>query len=386
MGPLSEPPRLAVVVSHPIQYQAPLWRALAADGRVEPFVVFLSRHGVEDRVDPNFGTSFAWDVDLLSGYRSRLLFNLREKAPPGGALSYVNPGIARALEDIDPSAVLLLGVRNPTSVAALAWARARGVRALYRAESSVLQTRRLASLAAAGAILRRFDAVLSIGTANDLYYHVVGVSPDHRFLAPYSVDNAYFSARRMDRSVARVEVGIEDDEFVVLYVGKLVAWKDPGTLVDGCAGIAARVPLRLLVIGDGPERRMLEHHARARGVPLTVLGFVNQSELSVAYSASDVLVLASREEPWGLVVNEAMCHGLPVVVSSQVGARFDLVRHSVNGGIFRVGDASALERELRSLVESRERRKRYGAASQEIVRGWDIEQTVDGVVRAVLAE
>jgi glycosyltransferase involved in cell wall biosynthesis len=95
--------------------------------------------------------------------------------------------------------------------------------------------------------------------------------------------------------------------------------------------------------------------------------------------------LASREEPWGLVVNEAMCHGLPVVVSSQVGARFDLVRPGVNGGVFRVGDASALDRELRSLVESRERRERCGAASQEIVSGWDIERTVEGVVRAVMA-
>src|SRR4051794_7252892 len=166
IAPSSEPPRLAVLAPHPIQYQVPLWRALAADGRVEPHVLFMSRHGLEQRLDPNFGASFAWDVDLLSGYRSRFLPNLREQGPPGGVMSYVNPGVVRALEQVDPAAILFLGVRSPTAALALAWAGRTGTRSLYRAESNALAGRSLRSLLLARTTLRAFDAVLPIGTAN----------------------------------------------------------------------------------------------------------------------------------------------------------------------------------------------------------------------------
>jgi glycosyltransferase involved in cell wall biosynthesis len=378
---VSDRARLAILASHPIQYQAPLFRRLAADGRIDLHVVFLSRHGTTSRADPGFGVNFSWDVDLLAGYASSFVRNLRERARPGGALSYVNPEVVGALRRLAPDAVLFQGVRNPTSLAALAWARAASVARLYRAESSVLHARPARSRAAAGALLRSMSAVLPIGTANDLYYAQLGVPERARELAPYSVDNAFFAARRMARDDARAQLELAGDEVVLLFSGKLQPRKALDTLIEACAGLPGQV--RIVVAGDGPERGRLEALARTRGVRLTVLGFLNQTQLPAAYSAADLLVLPSLDEPWGLVVNEGMCFGLPAVVSSQVGCRLDLVVPGVTGDVFRAGDPADLRRALAPLIADPALRAACGAQAAQRIARWDVPDTAEGVIRAV---
>jgi glycosyltransferase involved in cell wall biosynthesis len=370
-----------VVASHPIQYQAPLFRRLAADPRVDLHVLFLSRHGLTSRADPDFGVDFSWDIDLLGGYASSFLKNLRERARPGGALSYVNPGVIGALRRLAPDAVLFQGARNATSLAAVQWARRAGVVRLYRAESSVLNPRGARSRLAAKGVLRSMTAVLPIGTANDLYYDQLGVPEATRHLAPYTVDNAFFRARNVSPGLAREQLGVAPDEVVLLYAGKLLPRKSLATLIEAGTGLGPRV--RVLIAGDGPTRPELEALARRRNVKLTVLGFLNQTEMPRAYGAADVLVLPSLDEPWGLVVNEAMCYGVPPVVSSQVGARLDLVIPGVTGAVFRAGDPADLRRALAPLVASEDTRRAYGEAAMRRIGSWDIPDTADGVVRAV---
>lgn len=383
---MPDAPAVAFITSHPIQYQAPLFRALAADGRIAPRVFFLSRHGVTARRDPGFDATFSWDVDLLSGYDSTFVPNLREHAEPGRLASYVNPSLITHLERCAPAAVVFLGVRNPSALAALAWARRRRVRCVYRAESSILEPRRARTWLLARPAITRMDAVLPIGTANDLYYHVLGVPERARHLAPYTVDNDFFTARAKGRDAARSQLGLPRDAFVVLFAGKFVPWKDPHLVVRACATLAGAVPVHALFAGDGPLRAALEQAAATASVPVTVTGFLNQSEMATPYAAADVLVLPSRSEPWGLVVNEAMCFGLPVLVSSRVGAHLDLVRAGENGDVFPPGDALSLAAALRRLAEDDSARRRYGERSRELVAGWDVSATVGGVVAGVLGD
>lgn len=375
-------PRLVVLASHPIQYQAPLFRALAEDGRLDVRVLFLSRHGLEVRPDEGFGVAFSWEVDLLGGYRSSFVTNLREGCAPGRPWSYVSPGILGLLTRLDPDCLLFLGFRDPTRLAALGWARAAGVRCLYRADSSVLQRRRTAATGLARLLFSQVDGFVTSGTANDLYYEALGVAEHRRFLAPYSVDNAFFKARRRPQTDARRRLGLPEGGFVVLYSGKLTHWKDPGALIDACGLIRGDVDARVLVAGDGALRDVLTGQARRLGVPLAILGFVNQVGINDAYSAADVLVLPSLLEPWGLVVNEAMCHGLPVVVSSRVGARLDLVVPGLNGDVFPAGDRVALARILRGIALDSEQRGSLGEHSMALVEGWDLCHTVEGIVAA----
>jgi glycosyltransferase involved in cell wall biosynthesis len=226
--------------------------------------------------------------------------------------------------------------------------------------------------------------VLPIGTANDLYFDDIGVPKGRRFLAPYTVDNAYFRAQRIDRARARRELGLDEDAFVPLYCGKVVDWKDPLVPVDACARLPKDRPVCLMIAGDGPMGSEVESRARSMGVALKPLGFVNQGQLGAVYSAADVLVLPSRSEPWGLVVNEAMNFSLPVVVSSRVGSRLDLVRDGMNGAVFPVGSVDALAQHLARL-QDRDLAARWGRVSASVIDAWGLERTVDGVVRAVEA-
>ncbi len=380
---MSNPARLVVLASHPIQYQVPLYRALAQDPRLDLHVLFLSRHGLTSRPDPGFGVDFKWDIDLLGGYASSFVHNLREHASPGGALSYVNPGVVGALRRLDPEVILFQGARNATSIAAITWAKRAGVVRLYRAESSVLEARPRRTRVAAQAVLRSMTAVLPIGTANDLYYDQMGIREEDRHLAPYTVDNAFFRERRTARPAARAQLGLAADDLVLLYAGKLQPWKAPSTLIDACAQLGSHV--RVLVAGDGPIRTEVQALAGARNVNLTVLGFLNQTEMPTVYSAADLLVLPSLDEPWGLVVNEAMCCGVPAVVSSRVGARLDLVTPGISGAVFRAGDSADLLRVLQPLASSAAAREAQGEAALRRIDGWDIADTAAGVVRAVEA-
>jgi len=377
--------RLTVVTSHPIQYQVPLWRALTADGRVDLTVLYLSRHGVEERVDEGFGSSFAWDVDLLGGHRHMFVRNLREGVPPGAFASHLNPSIGRAMLETQPDAVLFSGLRNPSALLALLAAQRQKVCCLYRAESSVLEPHGHVALRVGGWLVRRTQAVLPIGTANDRYYDAIGYPRSRRFLSPYAVDNSFFQERAVDPRSARQRIGLDPRGLIVLYCGKLLPWKDPLLVVDACAAGGGSRPLHLLVAGDGPLRTRLERRARDFNVPLTCLGFVNQTEIPSIYSAADVLVLPSRREPWGLVVNEAMNLSLPVLTSDKVGAHLDLVRTDENGAVFHAGDGEGLARLLRRLSDEPELARTWGAASRRLIDRWNLEASVQGIVEAVHA-
>jgi glycosyltransferase involved in cell wall biosynthesis len=380
---VTRPPLLAIVVSHPIQYQAPLWRALTADRRLGIRVLYLSRHGVEERLDPGFGQRFAWDVDLLEGYESSFIPTLRAGAAPGGFASHLNPGIVTAVRRLAPDAVLFVGLHNPSSLAALAAARAARVPALYRADSSALESRSGWRPRLVASLLRSISVILTTGTANDLYYDGMGIPLTQRVLAPYSVDNSFFQERVMAQAQARAELGLSQDDYVVLYAGKLVPWKDPLTVVDACAEVRCARPLRFLVAGDGVLRGELEARARERGVELTTLGFVNQLGMATVYSAADVLVLPSRREPWGLVLNEAMNYSLPVLASTQVGAWLDLVHRGSNGEVFTSGSSRELAAQLAMLADDRALSTAYGQQSRAIIEGWGLPATVQGVVEGV---
>lgn len=376
------PPRLAIVTSHVIQYQAPLFRALAQDSRLVPYVFFLSLHGLQTRLDTDLGTEFAWDVDLLSGYSSEYVPNVLEKRQVGQFASYLNPALIPQLRRLHPEAVMFFGLRNASSLSAYLYARIAGLPCLYRAESSVFEPSSPISDCVSKYLIAGLTAVVPIGTANDRYFDNLGYPEPKRFLAPYTVDSALFRRLKIDRADARRKLGIQDTEFVALTVGKLVDRKDPLTVVHACASVRSHRPVRMLVVGDGELRARISEVGRQRGVNVDIRGFFNQTELGIAYSAADVFVLPSLVEPWGLVVNEAMYFELPIIVSSQVGSRLDLVRDGENGAVFPAGSSNDLAAVLQDFADSPQLVARCGAESLRIIERWDVSATVEGVVRA----
>jgi glycosyltransferase involved in cell wall biosynthesis len=201
---------------------------------------------------------------------------------------------------------------------------------------------------------------------------------------PYAVDNAFFQRRaaeaRPHRAELRRKLGLTDVRPVVLFCGKLIAKKDAASLIRALAQESAQ----LLVVGDGDLRPQLEALA-SELLPgrACFAGFRNQSELPALYDLADVFVIPSTYEPFGLVVNEVMNAGKPVIASDRVGCWSDLVRPGVNGAVFPAGDAAALAAALRPFLTDPALRERAGQASLQIIHRWSFAEDLLGLQSAL---
>lgn len=386
--------RLAVVNSHPIQYFAPLYRRLAQEREIDLTVYYCSRQGVEDRVDPGFGKAIKWDIPLLEGYRYKFLPNWRRKNEMDGFAGLINPSIIRELRRERFDAVWIHGYMHATNWMAFSAAWANWTPILLRGESHLLNPRpphvRAVKEILLPLLLRRVAGCLCIGSLNRDYWRHYRVPEDRLFLTPYAVNNDYFQRKAESLFPQRQQVrqgwGIPDGRPVILYAGKLVPWKQPQLLLEAYRRVRQELPCALLYIGDGPLRTAIEERIRTARIPdVYITGFLNQTEISRGYIAGDLLVLPSDYEPWGLVVNEAMNFKLPIVVSDRVGCGPDLVRSGENGYVFPNGSTECLEKILRKLARNPGCLRALGRRSFEMIQGWGLEQTADGVARAVVA-
>ncbi|HYC72276.1 MAG TPA: glycosyltransferase family 4 protein [Opitutaceae bacterium] len=354
---------LAIVTSHPIQYQAALWRALAADGRIPFEVWFLTPHAVEPSPDREFGRTFAWDVDLLSGYRHRFLdVHAGWRLDRFGGIRLRRPW-NEELRSAGVSTLWLEGWRFRTLWSAAASARGAGAALWLRGETHDLGPRRPGPRAwlrqlALRWLFRRTDRFLCIGTANRRFYERSGIPADRLAPAPYAVDVRRFSEAagklRPERAALRRRWQIADDAFVALFCGKLIEKKRPLDLV-AAARLAPRVggrPLHLLFVGDGELAPAVRAALAATGAPpATLAGFLNQSEMPAAFVAADCLVLPSdHRETWGLVVNEGLACGLPPLVSDRCGCAEDLAAPLGDPHVFRFGDIGDLAARLSGIA------------------------------------
>ncbi len=358
------PRRLAIVVSHPIQYYAPWFRHLATGQTLDLKVFYLADHGVTTRSDAQFGTTFAWDTDLLSGYAHEFVPNLAAHPDVTRFSGLHNPGLRHALRAFAPDAILLFGYAYRTHLDLLLRPPApiifRGDSHLLGPTSSNCSTSLLAKLAprlllkhlALRLLFSRCAAFLPVGTANTAYFRHYGVPTSKCFLAPHAVDSVHFTItpeRIAAAAAQRAALGIPASAPVALFAGKFIPKKRPDLLLS--AFIEAAVPgAHLVFSGDGELLPQLR--AAAQGLPYVhFLPFANQSAMPARYLVGDIFVLPSqgRHETWGLAVNESMHLARPCIVSDHVGCAADLIRPDT-GWVFPAGDQAALAATLRTAL------------------------------------
>lgn len=392
--------RLAYLVSHPIQYQAPLLRRIAREPDIDLTVLFGSDFSVRGYKDEGFGVQVAWDVPLLDGYRHEFLPAWRD----AGGVSATTPVSRKLFRRLRGSgtqpafdALWVHGYASLNSIQAILAANALGIPVLLRAESWLADRERSPlKLLVKSAFLRTVGAgiaaVLPIGSHNAAYWrHYFGTLP--QFPMPYAVDNAFFARRAASAALRldalRLELGLDPRRPVILFASKLQPRKHADHLIEAFHQLVAGEPPGnspyLLIVGDGEERERLERLSRERGLTgVCFAGFRNQSELPAFFALASVFVLPSRHEPWGLIVNEVMSTGCPVILSSDVGAAADLVRDGVEGWVYPVGDIVALREALRRTLASPAVAAQMGEAARERMRSWTFEEDIAGL-RAALA-
>ena len=388
------PLRVAHLVSRPVPYHVALYRELAARSDVDLTVFFYSDASVRGYHDDEYGRSIQWDTPLLDGYRHRFFPSGERTRIQGTWTGAPNWDLVRDVLRGSFDAIWVHGYAYLNAWLVAPAARAKGTPVLIREEQTLLHGRPWYTAAAKSAALRalfRLTWGLYIGEQNRRYFRRYGMPEERLFPARYCVDNDFFRRAAAELRPRRVELrrrfGIAADGPVVLYSGKLVPRKDPLTLIEAFARIRAERSCTLLLVGDGELGSDAEALVASKGVPnVHFAGFLNQSDIPSAYAAADVFVLPSRHsETWGLVVNEAMNFGLPVVVSDKVGCAEDLVAPGRNGFVFPAGDSEALADALRALVGYAERRAQFGERSRELVGRYSLEACADGVIAACRA-
>lgn len=365
--------KLAIVTTHPIQYNAPLFKLLAESRTIHPRVFYTwEQSGKGAKYDPGFGKKIEWDIPLLDGYEFEFVTNTSKDPGTHHFKGLINPGLNKIIEAWRPDLLLVYGWSWHSHLEAIRHFHGR-IPVLFRGDSTLLNEepglRRILRRIFLTWVYRHVDHALYVGTNNKAYYGKHGMKQRQLVLAPHAVDNQRFAdldtERRKDAAEWKRQLGIKDNELVVLYAGKLETVKDPSFILD----LAERwrsLPVRVILVGNGHLEAELKE--RAKDIPgVLFLDFQNQSRMPVVYRLADIFILSSRSETWGLGANEAMACGCGLMLSSRVGGAVDLIREGVNGIMFPVGDNEKCTKFVQELVADPARMEGMKAASRALV-------------------
>jgi glycosyltransferase involved in cell wall biosynthesis len=381
--------RLLFIASHPVQYSAPSFREMARHPRLEIEVAYCSMQGAEAGVDKDFGVEVKWDVPLLDGYPWTQVSNRAHRPSLDHFFGLVNGGLWHMIRKGRYDAVVIYaGYRFASYWIALSAAKFSGTPILFGTDATSLAPRSGKPWKAKvkkwlwPVYFRMADQVLVPSTTTRELLQSIGVPAGRISMTPYSVDNSWWRAQAegVDRTNVRAEWNIPSSTVVILFCAKLQPWKRPNDLLRAFA--KANSPNSFLVYaGDGPLLQELQREAATLAVEDRVrfLGFMNQSQLPSLYKSSDLFVLPSEYEPFGVVVNEAMLCGCAVAVSDRVGAGRDLV-HSENGFVYPCGNVEALAALIQQAANNPAKLKQMGAASENIIQTWSLHENTEALI------
>ena len=347
--------RVALLTEIPAPYRLPLFNELGACPTVDPMVLFLST------ADPKRPYELRPD-EMVFGYHVLA----GRSVVRGSRWLMLNRGVTSALRRLQPEVVIVGGWNQPAFWLARRYASRHRVPLVAWVESTARDTRPNSGLfeRAKRTMIASCAAFLVPGRASLEYLVSLGVPESRIAIAPNAVDLSVFrdgvATARVERDALRARLDLT--RATALYVGRL----DPEKGVDVLLNAMRDQDADLVVIGDGTQNDELRRAAPAN---VRFTGWLLRDELVQWFAASDVFVLPSRSEQWGMVLNEAAAAGLPIVASTAAGAAWDLIEDGVSGTRFEPGDVGALREALRPYLSDRAMRERAGRASAALSAG-----------------
>jgi glycosyltransferase involved in cell wall biosynthesis len=350
--------RLAVVISHPIQYHAPLYTYLAKDGRFQIKVFYMSDRGSRPFYEEFSKTVVKYDNPILDGYEYVFLNAGEPKTWWEKKTEFMSFDLEDRLLDYAPQAVYFHGYNNPSFLKAILACRKAGIAVFLRGENEDLLPRPLWRSALRklllSALLPRIDGFLYIGEYNKKFFLDRGISEEKLFFVPYSVDNNYFKAgiSQLDYDSIRKKIirkySLPEETRIFIYTHKL---RDTMKPLDAVLGFrdAACHNATLFMCGDGDLRAQAESLAAdcAAG-KIIFTGYLSQADLKEHMLASDVMINPAIE-PWGCSVSEGLACGLAMISSDMVAGWPDMVIPGKNGYVYPCGDMQDISTLIRKF-------------------------------------
>jgi len=374
--------RLVILTEIISPYRIPLFNALAQHAEVDLHVIFLAETDPDLRQWQIHKEGIEFSYQILRSWRRRF----------GRYNALLNRGVGRALAEAAPDVILCGGYNYVASWQALFWARAYNVPFFLWSESNVQDLRRghVVVELLKTKFLRRCSGFVVPGQSALEYLRIQKVEERTVFVAPNAVDNDFFAAAAAaaKRDAARWRRELDLPERYFLFVGRVVREKGVFELLSAYAKLeeSMRQQVGLVLVGDGACRPQLELQAASisPGV-VRFAGFAQQGQLATHYALAEMLILPTYTDTWGLVVNEAMACGLPVIVSKVAGCAADLVKENWNGLLVEPRDVSSLTSAMRSLADRPDLRATMGANSMQHISRYSPTEWSAGVARMVQA-
>ncbi len=373
-------PKLVIVTEIIAPYRIPVFNALAQRRELDLHVVFLSENDPTIRQWRVYTDEIEFQYDVLPSWRRRL----------GKYNVLINRSVLSTLNKLRPDAVLCGGYNYLTSWQAAYWAKFHRVPLLLWSESTALDKRhghRPVEFLKAQ-FLRFCRSFVVPGRSSLKYLKDFGISDQLIFTAPNAVDVTLFSkpAKQARRNEFEVRARRSLPSRYFLFVGRLVKDKGIFELLETYAQLDTEIrdKVGLVFVGDGADRpALMERSARIAPGAIQFPGFIQREGLSDFYALADALIFPTHSDPWGLVVNEAMSCGLPVVVTGVAGCVADLVQDGWNGFVVAPKDRAALASAMTRLASDSVLRTEMGSKSRERIEAYSPEAWAEGLVNAV---
>jgi glycosyltransferase involved in cell wall biosynthesis len=350
--------KLAIISSHPIQYNAPLFALMSENGAFELRVFYTwGEDAVKPKFDPDFGKVIEWDIPLLKGYSYQFVENIAKRPGSHHFFGIDNLHLIQDIENWGADVVWLWGWSFKSHLKAMRYFSGK-IPVWFRGDSTLLDEAKGNTLksilrrALLKWIYRHIDMAFYVGENNKQYFLKFGLVDNQLVHAPHAVDVDRFT-KWNDEDSHRLKdwesvLGIKEDDFVVLFAGKFEPKKNPLFIIS-LANQLKSDNIKFLLVGNGILESEIKEAATLDD-RIIVLPFQNQSVIPTTYRLGDVFVLPSvgPGETWGLAMNEALACGIPVFGSAMCGGSIDLIDDNC-GFVFNPSDVRLVAYKLNVL-------------------------------------
>jgi glycosyltransferase involved in cell wall biosynthesis len=376
--------KLAIITTHPIQYYAPVFKLLHARRKVSIKVFYTWGEGAVNKHDPGFNKKIDWDIPVLNGYPYEWVKNNSNEPGSHHFKGAINPELISRIIDWDADAILIYGWAYYSHIKVMRYFKGK-IPVLFRGDSTLLDEKKGIKSVFKTLFLKwvyqHVDHAFYVGSNNKAYFIRYGLQEKQLTFAPHAIDNGRFAEdKKLKAELFKKELGIKENELLVMFAGKLEEKKNPKQLLDAFLSLES-TGVHLIFIGNGKLELPLKHQAE-KELNVHFVDFKNQSLMPEILHACDLFCLPSvgPGETWGLSVNEAMACGKAILASDKVGAAADLVKQGKNGLIFKAGSLNDLIEKLSKLVNSdKDGLENMGRYSEDLIKEWSFENQVKAI-------
>ena len=383
--------KLAIITTHPIQYNAPWFRLLNKGGKVIPKVFYTwGQLEWEKKYDPGFGKEVKWDIPLLEGYQYTFVENISLTPGSHHRKGIMNPSLNKEIELWQPDAVLVFGWNFVSHLKCIRYFHKK-IPVLFRGDSTLLdETKGLKTFLRRiflKWVYRNIDFAFYVGTNNKKYFLAHGLKNSQLVYAPHAVDNERFAQPNdsyyLQAAKLKEQLNIKVQDVVLLFAGKLEPKKNPFFLLQ-LLKKHTNARLKVLFIGNGQLEAALKIEA-AKDERILFLDFQNQQQMPVVYRLGAILVLPSvgPGETWGMALNEAMACGKAIAASNKTGGAIDLIQEGKNGVVINFEDYKEMDRLIEMALQDASLLNEMGKSSLEIIKQFSYTNIVNSILSLV---